>query len=619
MFKIEREVVVVFSPYATFFPKTFDAFDAIAAQMATSHKLRVESVCRVLISAASDVEAAVGDLIKADPERPIVVPFTYEELSVDGQRRWAEEEFVLDRFRKYFHERDLFSFRSPLRKDIYFFGRSNLLQEIVNSHDDCEHVGLFGLRKSGKTSIIYAVERHVSTIRKDSVVFVSIDCEQPAVHQLRWWELLDYVVDEYRKAIDSKAKVDRSRYTEKGAAKAFEEDIRKVQTSKKKRTLLMLFDEIEHVSPSTGSSDHWVTGEDFVFFWQTLRGVFQRNQGVYTYVLVGTNPGCVEMVEIEPNGKRLTNPLYGSVHVRYVPAFRTDQVEEMLRKLGGYMGMRFSDELYGMLVKDFGGHPFLIRQFCSAIYQECATQPRPVNVDRALYNRVMLSFSETNAPEYLDMMVRVLETWYRDEYEMLKFLAIGDTATFDQFAVDARLTAHLVSYGIVMKSPHHGYAFSIELLRDYLSRVHRYQRVNLTLEEKRKEMQSRRSNLEVRLRQVVRQAMIAVYGKKAQETVMRGITERRRESLKDTALDELLAKNGSPLYFQELCQIIQKEWEKVFGNIFSATTKTELSVMLTYINRFRSPEAHAGDVTEDEFSQYRLYMKKLEELVENYL
>jgi len=125
-----------------------------------------------------------------------------------------------------------------------------------------------------------------------------------------------------------------SRYTEKAAADSFAADILGVYRSKKKAPLLMLFDEIERVSPSTGSSPHWRDGSDFIFFWQTLRGFYQRNQEVFTYMLVGTNPSCVEQSMIAGH----ENPLFGSIPSSYVPSFTVEQTREMVRKLGRYMG-----------------------------------------------------------------------------------------------------------------------------------------------------------------------------------------------------------------------------------------------------------------------------------------
>lgn len=619
MFNIDREIVVIFSAYKNFLPRTLDAFDAIDAELSQRYTLRVEPACRVLISGDPHVETIVSDLLKADPERPIVVPFTYEELSSSADTR-KNNEFVSNRFRKHFYERDLFSFFSPLRKDIYFFGRSALLQEIVNRHRDGEHSGLFGLRKSGKTSIVYAVERHVATIRKDDMVFVSLDCESPSIHKCRWFNLLYVIAERYRDALGSRTKLDSGRYTELKAAQSFEHDVVEVYKSKKRKTLLMLFDEIEHLSPRTGASDHWAAGEDFVLFWQTLRGVFQRNQGIYTYVLVGTNPGCVEMVEVTSRAvpsKSWPNPLFASVHIRYVPCFDVSQVKEMVLKLGGYMGLRFTDELYALLVKDFGGHPFLIRQFCSKIYEACRGQRRPVLVDRALYGQVMDSFSGANASEYLGMIVGVLAHWYEDEYEMLRFLANGDNTSFDALASDPQLTSHLVDYGILMRSSH-GFAFNIESLKYYLNRRHEFQRLNLTLEEKWAEISARRNKLEQSLRRLLQTALVSKYGtRKAREVVMRSLPQNRRDKLSATSVDQLLQKNGSPLFFQELKQIIEKEWSELFENIFEGYNKPSFSVMLDHINSLRA-DTHAKFVEDEDFDQFRLYMNKLEKTVGSY-
>ncbi len=68
-------------------------------------------------------------LLKTDPEQPIVIPFTYSELFCN-----FDSFFLRNRFRDHFYTRDLFSFLSPLKKDLYFFGRSELIQELVNRH-----------------------------------------------------------------------------------------------------------------------------------------------------------------------------------------------------------------------------------------------------------------------------------------------------------------------------------------------------------------------------------------------------------------------------------------------------------------------------------------------------
>ena len=598
MFNIERELIVALSPYKTFEPRTLDVFDAAQRQLSD---LRVESVCRVLISDDPDVERKVNDLLKTDPEQPVVIPFTFDELSTS-----YDDFFLRNRFRRHFYTRDLFAFLSPLRRDLYFFGRSQLLQEIINKHRSGEHTGLFGLRKSGKTSIIYAIERH---LRIHGGEFLSIDCESPSVHGLRWFELLEKLVRDYKSVRNSKCRIAPGpRYTETTAADSFTDDVLSIYRSKKHAPLMILFDEIERLSPATGSSPHWRDGSDFVFFWQTLRGFYQRHQEVFTYMLVGTNPSCVEQSMIAGH----ENPLFGSIPSEYVPSFTIEQTREMVRKLGRYMGLHFDEMLYAKLVEDFGGHPFLIRQFCSEIHKACIGD-RPVRVDKALYGTVMTTFRRT-AIDYLSMIVSVLRDWYPDEYDMLRFLAQDDQATFAAFALDhATYTKHLIGYGLMAQSVH-GYTFNIEALREYLNNLHKYERLNLSDDEKVAEISARRNRIERLLRIAVGNALRAAHGRrKAGECVRGALSEKRRESVGTSDIDVLLSRDTSPLYFLELIAVVKREWS-VLQNVFELE-KGKLELILEEVNESGRPDAHAKYVSDDEFSQLRLYLKKLETIL----
>lgn len=601
MFNIDREVIAVFSPYPRFEPRTLDAFDSAQRKLS---ELRIESVCRVLISKDPEVETKIESLLKTDPEQPIVIPFTYEELT-----RQYDDFFVRNRFRSHFYTRDLFAFLSPLRKDLYFFGRSELIQEIVNRHRSGEHAGLFGLRKSGKTSIVYAIERHMA-IRGE--VFLSIDCESPSIHKLRWFELLEKLLYEYKEVRRSKIHLrSGDKYTEKTAADSFAEDLLNIYRSMKARPILLLFDEIERISPRTASSSHWRNGEDFVYFWQTLRAFYQRNPEVLTYMLVGTNPSCVELPLIAGH----ENPLFSSVPSQYVPPFTIEQVRGMVRRLGRYMGLQFDELIYAKLADDFGGHPFLIRQICSLIHRS-ATGDRPARVDKALYERVRKEFTRT-AVDYLEMIVQVLQDWYPDEYDMLRFLAQGDEALFAQFAKDhERYTRHLVGYGLIERGPS-GYAFKIETVREFLEASHRYERLNLTDEEKRSEISLRRNKAEQGLRRLVRNSLRTTYGKrKASERILAAIPESRKSHLNDYDIDALLDPGASELYLSDLIHLIEREWD-IFMNIFEME-KDETRVLLNAINRDGRPDAHAKSIDSDTFAQLRLHFKKLEGILDEW-
>lgn len=601
MFNIERELICVFSDYINFEPRTLDIFDKAMNRIP---KMRAESVCQILISRARDVEEKVDKLLKSDPEHPIVIPLTYSEL-LSGD----VNQIIENRFRKHFYSRDLFSFLSPLKKDTYFFGRSNLINEIVNRYQSGEHTSLFGLRKSGKTSIVYAIERRLTS---NGDLVLSLDCESPAIHLLRWNELLESLVKKYHSLRESKIKINYiDRYNEKNAAESFEIDIIRIYKSKKQATALFIFDEIERLTPGTASSEHWKNSIDFIYFWQTLRSFYQKHPQVFSYMLVGTNPSCIEAPTL--NGHE--NPIYASIPSQYVPPFTVEQVTQMVSRLGDYMGLKFDSLIFSKLTDDLGGHPFLIRQMCSLINQR-ASQNRPTKIDKALYQLAKEDF-HTGAQEYLEMMVHVLRDWYPDEYEMLRFLAQGDLESFVEFSTDhASYTRHLVGYGLIQKSDN-GYSFSLESLAEILRKKHKHERLHLSQQEKLQEISLRRVILEKRLRTLIKNSLRITYGvNKSSEKVISSVQESRRPSLQTLNLNELLDKDKSPLYLLDLVNIIKREWAAL-ENIFSID-KTKITVMLEEINSKGRPEAHAKAIEEDDFTQLRLYFKKLEDQLDDF-
>ncbi len=601
MFNIEREVICVLSSYENFEPRSLDIFDEVIKKLP---KMRTETVCGVLVSRANNVEKKVEQLLKSDPEHQIIVPVTYKELlEVDAIR------ILENRFRKHFYSRDLFSFLSPLKKDTYFFGRSNLISEIVNRYQSGEHTSLFGLRKSGKTSIVYAIERRLLA-NGDHVV--SLDCENPSIHMLRWYELLEKLVHEYHTAKESKAKIITSeRYTEKLAADSFELDMLKIYSSKKAASTLFIFDEIERLTPNTASSSHWREGDDFIFFWQTMRGFYQKNPQVFSYMLVGTNPSCIESSMLLGHD----NPIYASIPSQYVPPFTVDQVTQMVTKLGDYMGLKFDTLISAKLTEDFGGHPFLIRQMCSQI-NKLARLERPVKIEKVLYNRAKEEFV-LHSQEYLEMMIQVLFQWYPDEYDMLRFLAQGDIESFNALALDhSNYTRHLVGYGLVQKSAD-GYAFNLEAIAKLLRDRHKNERLNLSQEEKVQEISQRRNKIEKDLRTLVKNVLKISKGpKKGAEAVISSVPDNRKLGMQGKDLNNLLDRDRSPLFFLELINIIKREWE-LFENVFPME-KAKVLFLLEEINAKGRPDAHAKSISEDDFQELRLYFKKIETILNDW-
>jgi len=221
----DREILVVFSSYVEFQARSLDAFDRILEQ--SSEEFRIEKVARILISGDVSIGKKLRGLFESRPDAPVVIPYHYSEFSLS-----TLDADIVARVREFTFSRDLFSMSSPLRSELYFYGRSNIINEIASKLASGENFGLFGLRRSGKTSLISGVARALSTRNGASV---TIDCQLPSVHQLRWNEVLRHIASELKSTFPVKHKVgNEEAYSTKRAATTFSNDIRVLSKQAKK-------------------------------------------------------------------------------------------------------------------------------------------------------------------------------------------------------------------------------------------------------------------------------------------------------------------------------------------------------------------------------------------------
>ncbi|MDW6094355.1 AAA-like domain-containing protein [Vibrio rhizosphaerae] len=594
MFNLDREIIVVFSPYQAIQARTLDVFEHVAKKHSS---LRVEKICNILVSADDNVEDSINELIKNEPETQIIIPFSYREL-----KKIQDSFFFRNRFRKYFYTRDLFAFEAPLKKDIYFFGRSDLIQELINRLKSGENSGVFGLRKTGKTSLINGIERNLS---KEGVVTTIIDCQDTSFNQRRWNESLYYLCKKVKDSMEVDCNLpDEEMFTVKDSSILTEEFFKGCKT-KLRSTVFIIFDEIENISRGTSPSEHWNSGKDFALFWQTLRSIFQRNSNLISYLIVGTNPTCIESPKID----NVDNPIFNHFKPIYIPGFETKETREMVRKLGKRMGIKFDETIYSKLTEDFGGHPFLMRHVCSLVAASVSESERPVDVGRPSYRRGRDSFIE-NHSNYLEMIVGILKDFYPDEYDMLTMLANDDIETFEEFAtLHPSYTAHLLGYGIIKKD-HDGYDFNIDSIRDFILDQSKYRKIGLTQEGMWAEISERRNSAEVKLRKLIRFLLKANLGAAtAKETVLNIFGGARKEKLARLSYEELFDARKSEIYFSDLSKIISKKWE-IFSNTFE-NARQDTFRNLDFINSSRN-DAHAKDITEEQFSYFRICMSKIE-------
>ena len=592
--------------FREFKSRTKDFLDFLLA-ISSEYKNRLDKVTCFLFDDCEDIVNRVKQDRTENPDSRLIVPFSYSEID-DG----LTEDFLQARLRTFLYERDLFGVATPLQNDNMFFGkdRTDIISELFGKYRQGEHGGLFGLRKIGKTSILNLLQQRVD---HSNGVVKYFDCTK--YHHLRWYQFLRQIIieicDKYLNDEENSTAVSffPDDYDEMTANISFEKDLTKLYHLLSDKRILFIFDEIEQISYSTSPSQHWKNENDSLFFWQAIRSIFQTDCYLFSFIITGVNPKCIEDSKI--NGT--DNPIFNILTPIFVPLFEYSDVNNMVSNIGRHLGLSFDEEIFAKLVDDYGGHPFLTRQVCSKINNELLRekQIRPYNISKYTYEKRSTDY-RTQMETVFAQILGVLADYYPNEYELLKVLALDGSDQFKRKLIygDSSIS-HLLGYCLV-KCVDGDYYIRIKSIGDYLVRQNQYD-ITITDDVKRREqIVRRRSIIENEMRKLIANQLKIKYGKKAREQLIQKIngttTDKTQESKIKAAPD--FAHAMQELYFSQLKELILKEW-KDYNTIFVDRVKFEQ--FFETINKFRKIDAHSSSISDEDNAILHIAFKFFED------
>ncbi len=573
----QRELLVVFADYNTFEIRTLEAYNEFFSLVESA---RVDHSLRFLISSDVNIDRHIKLYLDQHPEYPVIVPLTFELL----ERRTDP---LISAVRQNHHIRDLFGFQSPLREEHFFFGRSEIVSTVIDLGKSGQHSSIFGLRKSGKTSTIYAIERRC---KPSELAVVTIDCQDLQIHGRRYGDLLYYIVNRVRE----KNRLKQLRKPEKLEGPEISEWFYEKMGSTLdalRSNLLLIFDEIENISPNTAASDHWRNGKDPVYFWQVVRSFSQtRKNRCLAVCIVGTSPYILEQQKIEG----IDNPAYLLAQKRFIPNLSFDETREMVNRLGFFMGLDFDSAAVNLLHHSYGGHPFFIRQVCSKIHQLTSGQ-RPKSVPMIRVMQAQKEFAG-QLESYLLGIILNLKEYYPSEFAVLKSIVAGNSSEANEYATEAPdLIDHLIGYGLIKINDD-----IAELAFEAVKRAILQAEPNeslIDLEGRWAELCIRRNNIETAIRATLLYWSKTVSPQKFEDVFSKKISKKRQYNIPDNNPRILFSADKSPLFLTDLIALLGDE--EVLPHIQDKRNKVR--DFLNQINRFRA-DAHAKNITDEDFN-----------------
>ena len=507
---------------------------------------------------------------------------------------------------------------SPITSDKYFFGRNELVQALVNrTIVNRENSGVFGLRKTGKTSVLRAVQRR---LEGHSLLSEYIECANPGIHAARWWEVLENLIercsDTLKREFRRNAQT-RDNYTPSNAGSRFSSDIKAILQAGQLDQILLMFDEIEFITYGLSGAlgQHW--DSDFVPFWQTIRSTHQETQGRLVFLVAGVNPACVETSHFGG----IQNPIFQLTAPHYLEPFTVAQTRDMVRSIGRYTGLKFEEQIYTYLQESYGGHPFLIRIACSEVWRisDRANPEKLTTVSNEGFKRTSLEIRSRMEPPIKDILLSLV-WWYPEEYDLLRILASGDASfVSDYLRQEPGSIFQFAQYGILKKDKLD--EFAIVDVRNFLNQHgEKYKKEispftrgdmppellpevpDLDIIGKLFEM---RSEIEIKLRKIIILYLNVKYAfdaTKVAQAMIRALPKRTdRGEVKDLFVGRSPQEVVNQLFCPDLKMIISSNWD-VFGTLFDNKPRFEMN--MDTLNIARRIDAHTKPVTSSEATEF---------------
>lgn len=339
---------------------------------------------------------------------------------------------LVDMFCEYAGKLDLFQYRDPVRGRA-LVGRTQEIEELTRRLLQGEAVGVFGLRKVGKSSLLQAVAEWMDPIGSRRGMFrgvkvelpddaspmalvVSLDAQGVAARTLT------VLVERLLESFDERLELAGMRFDARVIAHEdpLEQLRRRLVFTLERSSLPICFMIDEYDLLFAGyNGEGGMPGIERLF--GLLRAEANASRRV-SLALVGRDPAFAD----EPHIGGVTNPLLGWVYHQWLGPLRRDEADELLVRIGKRVGLEVGQQSLDLGWSWTGGHPLLHRQYGSALFEFAhapGTRPRPVPTDPVCLHAID-AFPSRDAVETINREIAtLLGVRFPESYALLEAMA----------------------------------------------------------------------------------------------------------------------------------------------------------------------------------------------------
>ncbi len=438
VFGLHREIQVLYTEYRHVEPRALSLIQARVRR-----DMRVEPDVAILVSRDKDVrhttarrrgEMAIVPIDLDDIRRPDARPL---------HALIGESVATVDHF----------DVSTPVRDPSGFYGRAAEVDAIAADLGRAISVGVFGLRKTGKTSLLNSLtalraddQRNV-TIRVDVSEIVTGEQFRSSILE-GLWDGIHAVPgnEDFKPRTRTMTRQGRRRVDLPDSSANWIQDIR-MMLEGVERPAVLVVDEVDQAFPPRSNIEPNEARALFSSLVQ-LRSLLQEQERL-ALLCAGVDPAMYERPIVE--GK--DNLLYKLVKLVWLAPMSREEMAEMVRSLGRRMGVRVRDhEVIDRLFNQYGGHPLLTRKACSLATRSRSPEQLPFHISRDEIEQAIAAREYGGPQDQAADVVTSFTEWFPNEAALLRlyFSPQDDERELAKSLLsdDPDALIHAVAYGL---------------------------------------------------------------------------------------------------------------------------------------------------------------------------
>ncbi|MEZ4406198.1 MAG: hypothetical protein R3A52_06965 [Polyangiales bacterium] len=401
--------------------------------------LRLDWDLVIVANDAPDLKSRLARM----PGRPMLrVPWAL------GESRWNTLEGAL---RAALPTYDVFEQKDPVRGR-QVLGREREIRELQTRVERAQAVGLFGLRKVGKTTLVRAVTDFIDPASSglDGFASQSVSPDRVALYVDAQGVLtrhVDAVADELLSALADRmsAAQDGFPVPRSGGLVAFKDAVERLFVARRARFVIAI-DEYDFLFED--SSGRTAPVEGLVDLLRLLRA-WSQTRGAVALVLLGRDPEHLAASRIAG----AVNPLLGWLTAMHLHGLDADESRSLLSVLGQRAGLRVGARSVARAITLTGGHPRLLRVYGSRLFELChaghGTREWLRDADPFADRAAEAFLAHRDTREIAEEVVDILQARYPDVLELLREIAIGGASAADLRAHMAEAVTRAQEFGLL--------------------------------------------------------------------------------------------------------------------------------------------------------------------------